>query len=458
MSQCIIITMKCFLRHEIMTAFACIIVPVTWVSVTLGCIVLTICSPITLLFWPVQRTPPLSDFDSSVIQELTREYPWIKWEIKDNTDNKYNVNFRVLLFYAGQKSELSQKKKLFLVHGVLSHPIGWKKSIPDLCLLGYAVYCPALPGFGHVPLEIEWSEDTCKWVYYYQLYLKRVIEVCEEYNPSSVQHKPILCGHSFGALVCSHFASSNPDMFDTLILVNPMSLLPTLHEKTPYWALLFNYSPFFLLRAFGQILNRYAFPFIMHLYNEKDPHFYALEWSMFTCPENIGNRIVSLFIKVKFSGSYWDGPYILPKLMQIAHRTKIICTIGDTISPAHSAKLFFELADMDVPALYLIDGESHNPARDYPLEFIGAMRHISEENNEWVVPTSKIISEEAFRTMVQLHGWSTFDPYVTKRNIDALYEALRAEVGHDKRKQSIWCIMDGMDVRHKNEYVCPRVI
>lgn len=76
----------------------------------------------------------------------------------------------------------------------------------------FDIYIPDLPGFGaSEPLHSEHSIAN------YSQWLSKFIGGLE------LKSKPVLLGHSFGTIVCSHYASNHPKSIDRLVLVNPVS-------------------------------------------------------------------------------------------------------------------------------------------------------------------------------------------------------------------------------------------
>jgi hypothetical protein len=220
-----------------------------------------------------------------------------------------------------------------------------------------------------------------------------------------------------------HFCSTYPDLFHELILLNPMSLLPTLHELTPFFAIFFNHFPFYLVRAFGPILNGCVLPLI------QDNPFLVSEWTLLTCRENVGNVIVSRFICVKAIKSYWKGPYFFTKLLPLAHRIHAICSTEDLISAAQNLKLFFGVTNKQNHSVYITPGGGHNPSRDCPEEFMNALHHIW---NRRELPMDSgeppFLAEETFDTIIQEYGWCVFDLERCRQNIQKCHSAIRAAV------------------------------
>ena len=98
---------------------------------------------------------------------------------------------------------------IIMVHGLRGTHHGL--DLVAKSLDGYRVIVPDLPGFGiSKPLHSEHSiENYAKWL-------------SEFINDLKLAKPPILLGHSFGSIIVSNYAVSNPDSISKLILVNPI--------------------------------------------------------------------------------------------------------------------------------------------------------------------------------------------------------------------------------------------
>jgi len=101
-------------------------------------------------------------------------------------------------------------KTIIFIHGYRGNHRGLEAIAGALD--DFEVFIPDLPGFGEsAPLEGEHSISN------YSQWLGKFIKGL------NLNAKPILLGHSFGTLVCSHFAAENPRAISKLVLVNPVS-------------------------------------------------------------------------------------------------------------------------------------------------------------------------------------------------------------------------------------------
>lgn len=101
-------------------------------------------------------------------------------------------------------------KTIIFIHGYRGNHRGLEAIAG--ALEDFEVFIPDLPGFGaSAPLGGEHS------IAHYSQWLDKFIQGL------NLSAKPILLGHSFGTIVCSHFAATNPRSIGKLVLVNPVS-------------------------------------------------------------------------------------------------------------------------------------------------------------------------------------------------------------------------------------------
>jgi pimeloyl-ACP methyl ester carboxylesterase len=101
-------------------------------------------------------------------------------------------------------------KTIIFIHGYRGNHRGLEAIAG--ALEDFEIFIPDLPGFGaSAPLNGEHS------IAHYSQWLDKFIQGL------NLSAKPILLGHSFGTIVCSHFAATNPRSISKLVLVNPVS-------------------------------------------------------------------------------------------------------------------------------------------------------------------------------------------------------------------------------------------
>lgn len=101
-------------------------------------------------------------------------------------------------------------KTIIFIHGYRGNHRGLEAIAG--ALEDFEIFIPDLPGFGaSAPLGGEHS------IAHYSKWLDKFI------HGLNLSAKPILLGHSFGTIVSSHFAATNPRSISKLVLVNPVS-------------------------------------------------------------------------------------------------------------------------------------------------------------------------------------------------------------------------------------------
>src|SRR5438477_13163780 len=100
---------------------------------------------------------------------------------------------------------------IIMVHGFRGTHHGLQdiiRALPE-----YRIVIPDLPGFGDSTPMTGQKHDIAG-------YSTFVIEFARQMK---LDRKPALLGHSFGSIVASHVAASEPQLFDKLILVNAIA-------------------------------------------------------------------------------------------------------------------------------------------------------------------------------------------------------------------------------------------
>lgn len=120
-----------------------------------------------------------------------------------------NINGSVVRYWF-YPAKISNPKTLIFIHGYRGNHRGLEAIAGALD--DFDVYIPDLPGFGaSEPMRDEHSiENYSSWLAQFIAGLR-------------LAAKPVLLGHSFGTIVCSHFATQNSKFINRLILVNPIS-------------------------------------------------------------------------------------------------------------------------------------------------------------------------------------------------------------------------------------------
>lgn len=107
-------------------------------------------------------------------------------------------------------AKTASPKTIIFIHGYRGNHRGLEAIAGALD--DFEILIPDLPGFGEsAPLSAEHSIAN------YSAWLGKFIEGL------NLKAKPLLLGHSFGTIICSHFAALSTKTIEKLVLVNPVS-------------------------------------------------------------------------------------------------------------------------------------------------------------------------------------------------------------------------------------------
>jgi pimeloyl-ACP methyl ester carboxylesterase len=101
------------------------------------------------------------------------------------------------------------KTTIVAIHGFRGTHHGLEKLAGEL--RGFRLIIPDLPGFGESP-AFKNTHDLESYTDFVGEFLRNL----------DLKTPPILLGHSFGSIVCSHFAAQHPTAIASLILINPI--------------------------------------------------------------------------------------------------------------------------------------------------------------------------------------------------------------------------------------------
>lgn len=103
----------------------------------------------------------------------------------------------------------AKPKTIVMVHGFRGTHHGLQRVIDKLP--DYKIIVPDLPGFGDsTPLNTTHTVDA-------------YVDFLHEFIKKVTTKKPALLGHSFGAIVASHYAATHPQSIQQLILLNAIA-------------------------------------------------------------------------------------------------------------------------------------------------------------------------------------------------------------------------------------------
>lgn len=119
-------------------------------------------------------------------------------------------------------------RTILMVHGFRGNHIGLLKIIASL--KDYRVIVPDLPGYGVSTPMTELPHDVTG----YSAFVKALIVELQ-------LDRPVLLGHSFGSIIASHVAATEPDLVSELILVSPIAVSPRAGINRPFAKLVEGY-------------------------------------------------------------------------------------------------------------------------------------------------------------------------------------------------------------------------
>lgn len=137
-------------------------------------------------------------------------------EQKEIYINKLRTNYKVI----------GKGKPIVILHGWGGSSDSWKRVAKILCLKGYKVISPDLPGFGKsiTPLKIWDLNDYSNWL--------------EDFLGSLRLKKISIISHSFGGRIAVKFAAKHSAQIEKLILCSPagIKIKPNFSAQTALYA------------------------------------------------------------------------------------------------------------------------------------------------------------------------------------------------------------------------------
>ena len=107
----------------------------------------------------------------------------------------------------------TQVRTILMLHGFRGNHLGLKYIIAGLS--NYRIITPDLPGFGESSPMTKRTHDISGYS-----------DFAQELMHQLSLERPVLLGHSFGTIVAAHIAAHRPEMFEKLILLNPIAVSP----------------------------------------------------------------------------------------------------------------------------------------------------------------------------------------------------------------------------------------
>jgi pimeloyl-ACP methyl ester carboxylesterase len=112
-------------------------------------------------------------------------------------------------------------RTILMVHGFRGNHVGLLKIVAGLG--DYRVIVPDLPGYGLSTPMTEHPHDVSG----YSEFVKALIAELR-------LDRPVLLGHSYGSIIASHVAATEPDLISELILVSPIAASPGMGINRPF--------------------------------------------------------------------------------------------------------------------------------------------------------------------------------------------------------------------------------
>ena len=291
---------------------------------------------------------------------------------------------------------------LVLVHGTqtsATHAFG--TLIHGLCK-DYQLFILETPGFG-----ISGFPNHDKG-----LSVEGVFDIYTDIMDAFLAHvqkdKVYLLGHSFGGLVCAHFAKQRPTKVNALVLCNVCGLLPTLSEMGFYWGVFFKLYP--IQRLFNIVR-----PLVL-----KTADFCSTNisfWDAVSGDEMTGPRALSKCIFFDSCHARWTTPF-LPTVLETRVPISIIWGEADCIIPIDHGQLLLDTLDSEKIKLYIIRGEGHNPFRTKNYTHV-----VRDALSNATLPGDKapILAKKIKESVWPFCGIS-INPYKNKKTIENVYK------------------------------------
>jgi pimeloyl-ACP methyl ester carboxylesterase len=332
-------------------------------------------------------------FEESILKAYVKSIP-IHFNIL--ISNKGVACLVHILFF---KSKGQNSKNVFLVHGTASSSLSFIYLLDDFSET-FNVYVIDLPGFGRCHVE---GCDSISITY--------LVNVLKESMDKLYICKAVFIGHSFGGYLCIEFAQSYPSYVDSIILLNPAGIFPSLGYTGAYWAVVFKLSipnSVRWLKQFGYFLVTD----ILHFSQES-----LYWWYIKAHPRGIGDKLVSSKVNLNFFGAYWKYPAFgyFYKLWNIP-----VCLIygeEDDIMPAHQGYVVHMIFKHE---LKLIKGVAHST-----LNTPQDAKQVTTIIQNFVKCNRVLLPLKTVNLIQEIHKYeSSFDTIKTTNTIDCMYQEL----------------------------------
>lgn len=341
--------------------------------------------------------------------------------------------------YVNQNSN----KNLVLVHGTAGSCMSYISLVDSLILnSGHNIYILDLPGFGRTHINTDKDLGILNSDFY--------LNVLDSYIKTLHLNNVVLCGHSFGAYICTKYVgllnnktSSLQYIEDVniskLILISPAGIFPTMGSYGFYWSLFFKftfvrYFEIFFYFIISQLIKYYVnfcsingtdiggknFMCDTTTFDkQKNNMFKTLYWLyLLSHPKSIGSLVISNNIELTKDGSYWNDP-TFDYLKKIKCPIFLIYGSEDSLVPSHQGQFLNKLLNYE---LFIVPNEGHNPMESslLPSKIVDFLTKSNGNNRKSQNQNTQNFSLSQNKQNYQ----STFDINQTNNIIKKLYKDL----------------------------------
>lgn len=368
------------------------------------------------------------------------QHIYTKININANTNTNTNNSLEPIIIHS-LFIDNKTNRNLVLVHGTGGSCMSYVNILNDLLKFGQGnsqasnIYIIDLPGFGrsHINNTNNYKSfiNSDFYVHILDLYLKAL-------HLNNI----ILCGHSFGAYVCTKYVGSRSkenaenNIVSKLILISPAGIFPTMGSYGFYWAVFFKFTAIRYFEIFFYFIISKLIKYYVNMCSAGTNHsnnlicdtptyskqlnnmYKTLYWLyLLSHPKSIGSLIVSNNIELSKDGGYWNDP-TFDYLKMIKCPILLVYGSDDTIVPPQQGQVLNTLLGHE---LFVVPNTGHNPMESNLLT-----NRILEFINKSIVTTTTTFNyPKTINIKENKHNYkSTFDINQTNNVITKLYSDL----------------------------------
>lgn len=260
-----------------------------------------------------------------------------------NTINILNSKIHRFIVY----SDNFDKNDLILLHGTFSSAYDSWIHYVDLIKNNYnQIHVINLPGFGRSKINSKIS---------YSNTINYIIKCLAYYIIINKLKKPTIVSISFSTYITILLAKQYPFLINKIILISPISILPTLSKYGFYSALMFKYIIPYISK-----LNRGGLCLIHTFCDE----FTIYKFNICLNPNNI-NYLAESLIDISWTSACFNN-ILFTDLIKLKVPFGLIYGSKDLITPSHTGKISCFIMNCNIP-IKIIDGAGHSP-QSYNIE------------------------------------------------------------------------------------------